>query len=301
MIGDFDFEQDLLDIIRSEYTHFGLRFNNKKLSREHLIDYCTISQKIIRTIPRQVLISPPLQSSISNHPKRKAIEKIIEMLQKGENVDIFQSEKLFQSKGHDQLLNEWKIYHFHLSTKLKRGKRFVERTNELLFVFIDDDKAVLLDVGDHSTKFSQLKWFEILHDYFPEVIQKYSQDEEVLPVGDNYQDDERGEMWERGLNPFLIRVRDKIYYPPGLGRTTSGHSVLAIKQAHQISSWILILQEQFTKYSSEIIQSFKLPNSELKPKLILSMGQMCIIDIDTGYKYLSYLQTFDVHPIYEDD
>lgn len=301
MIGDFDFEQDLLDIIRGEYAYLGIRFNEKKSSREHLTDFCTIGQKIILAVPRKVLISQPLQSSISNHPKRKAIEKIVEMLRDGKNVNIFQSEKLFQSKGHDQLLYEWKIYHFHLSTKIKNGKRFVERTNELLFVFIENDNAALLDIGDHNSQFAQVRWLEILHDYFPELIEKYIQGEDVLPVGNNYKDEERSQMWEGGLSPFLTRVRDKIYYSPGLGRATSGHSILAMKQANEISRWIYILQDQFSKYSLEIIQAFELPNKVLKPKLVLSRGKMCIIDKDTGFKYLDYLNTYEVNPIYYKD
>lgn len=300
MIAEFDFEKDLLDIIREEYDHVGMRFSEKKTLDEHLIDYLTVNQKIIPVIPRKVRISPPLIEKIIHHPKRAEIETIAERFKKGMNVNCFQSSRLLQSGRHDQLLYEWQICHLHLSTKQMKDKPFVERTDELLFVFIDGDTAIFLDVGDHNTEFAQLHWLEILDEYFPSEIKKYLHDEGIIPLDKNVSDKERSEIWEGGLSLCLTRVGDKVYSSPGVGRTTSGHSLMTITQANRIMQWIFTLQEQFAKYSKEMIEAFNLPKKPLHPKLIMDeKGGMQVIDKKTKYVYMEYLRIFNVEPIYE--
>jgi len=287
-----NFERDLKQELHFAIKSLGIKISKEKKLSEILLDYLTIHKKFISAKKRTVLINPDFEPKINTHKKRREIELIKEYLIQGANVNKFQSKRLIQTKFHDHLLYAWNIYHLHLSTKKDKKSNFVEQVNELLFVYITDDKAILLDVVRHYKGiFASPKWLEILHDYFPDTIKGYK-DSSIKDVYPKVSNTERQIFWDKGYTIGMTKIRDSVYHSPGCGRTTSGHSMIVIKSLNEILRWIHTIQNQFENNIQEIIGAFNLKIEKTKFCLRIGMMTLEIFEINTETVLLEYPSIF---------
>ncbi len=142
-----DFKRDLLEEIIKASEEMGFRISRKKSFDDALIDYLTVRFKFIDPKVRRTVMSPPLLYDLFTHPKKDVIEHLFNLSKSGQDLNVFQSKKLLQSKFHNHMLNSWKIHHFHLSSKKDGKSDFVKQGNELLFIYIDDDSALFLGLS----------------------------------------------------------------------------------------------------------------------------------------------------------
>src|ERR1017187_9038832 len=101
MSRKFDFENDLKQELPLVFNRFGVNISTNQSLENILLDYLTIHKKLIAPKVRDVIYSPILKGSLSSHPKKREIEYLSNMFSKGEDVNSFQSKKLFQTKFHD--------------------------------------------------------------------------------------------------------------------------------------------------------------------------------------------------------
>lgn len=297
MTNNFDFEIDLREILTQQLRSFEIKVSEKRSFHLLIIDFLTLQRKLIKPIPRQVLVSSELQKKMSSLAQRDTISLLVERIEKGLDVNHFQSDKLYQTQMHDQLLYEWNIRHFHLSTK-KYKKNFLKRTSLLLYVYFTNEKAILLDVDSHDDEiFASVKWLEILHDNFPEEIKQFIQSEDIIPVGKNLSDLDRKKMWDKGFSPLLTRVRDVIYTSPGVGRMTSGHSALVVGQANELYRWVCEANQQFKDHFSAILEHEKPANNVMYPKLKIVDRTLTVVDEKTQQVYLKCPVLYQITPI----
>jgi hypothetical protein len=209
-------------------------------------------------------------------------------------VNAFQSDKLFHSGFHDHLFYEWDIYHFHLSKEMdKKNNKFVKRTDVLLFAYIDNQKAVLLDVESHTLGiFAHEKWIEILDAHFPSFIEKYLA-KGITDFSPNLNAIERQQLWDKGYTIGMIKINGKIYRSPGLGRTASGHSILVTMEADNISRWIFSLTDQFTSRFNDICKAFGFKENIAKFQLHLGKTGFQIIEESSKTVLLTYSELFE--------
>src|ERR1700730_9531584 len=99
---------------------------------------------------RTVTMSSEVQAKLNGYP---AILRIRDELSQGKDVSPWLSDTVRKKPADpkaDMMFNDWQIIHFHLGN-LFTGKNKVGRTDELLFTFIGDAHAVLLDVQPHGS------------------------------------------------------------------------------------------------------------------------------------------------------
>ncbi len=241
---EFNFESDLRQELKDLSSSMGFKIVDNKNLDNMLMDYLTVRTKIVEPKRRNVLINPFLKLEIETHTKKKEIEFIIQSAIQGGNLNIFQSKRLLQTNFHDHLQNEWNIFHFHLSLKRDKKTRFVKQVNSLLFAYIDDDQAIFLGIDTHNEGiFADTKWIEILHDFFPNSIKKYK-DEKITSVFPKVNSTERQGLWDKGYTLGMTEIKGVVYHNPGIGRTTSGHSMINSKTSVEILRWIYKLKEQ---------------------------------------------------------
>ena len=169
-----NFEQDMKQILHNGFPAYNIKFPIKNNVQEMLINYLTVHSKLIAPKIRNVLYNPILKNNLINHPKRNEIEFLAGLFEKGRDVNLFQNAKLFESGYPDDLLIEWNIHHFHLSLKKEKKSPFFKRTNQLLFAYLEENQIIFLDVENHREGiFGDIKWIEILHDHFQEVIEHF--------------------------------------------------------------------------------------------------------------------------------
>src|ERR1700722_14479934 len=242
---EFDFEQDIKQILHNGFPSYGNKFPMKNNISEMLINYLTVHSKLIAPKVRQVLYNPILKSNLHTHPKRKEIEHLASLFEKGKDVNLFQSEKFFQAGAPDDLLIEWNIRHFHLSLNKEKRSPFFKRTNQLLFVYLEDSQAIFLDVSNHSPGiFGDIKWIEILHEHFQNIIKAYKE-YTMNDVGPKVDSIGRQELWRKGYTLGMTNGRGVVYRSPGTGRMTSGHSFGVMRTVNKILRWLHPIKQQF--------------------------------------------------------
>jgi len=258
-----DFENDIKEEIQRVSKDIGFKVSVDQHFHKILLDYLTVRTKIIEPKTRRILINPVFLQEIQRHPKKNEIEFIINYAKLGKNLNVFQSKKMLQSNFHDHLQNEWNIYHFHLSLVKDKKSDFVKQVNSLLFVYITNDTIVFLGTDTHRDGiFGDVKWIEILHDNFPDLIKEY-RDDKILDIHPKVNSIERQTIWNKGLSMGMTKVKGVVYHNPGIGRMTSGHSMTVSKTAMDLSRWIHKLKEQIELMKEELALYLKTTFDEI--------------------------------------
>jgi hypothetical protein len=283
----FDFEADLKRQMHELFAEYGYRIPYRNELHEMVTEYLTIHKKFIDIRPRTVLVNPELLVKLPRHPKRKEISGIQSALVAGENINLFQSKRLFQSRFHDHLLYEWNIAHFHLSLERERKHGFVKQTDQLLFVYLDEDTAVLLDTAKHEKGiFASTRWQEILEIHFPHILAPFV-DSTITKVYPEVDAVGRQMLWDKGYTLGMTEINGKVIHSTGIGRSTTGHSMIVMKTANELLRWVhnisLICRDQF----EQLAILFDLDPVKTILKLVFT-DTIDIIDQYSGKKIVSF-------------
>lgn len=184
-----------------------------------LLDWLHLQGRQIPVRPRRVALSDTLKGKAARYP---AIANIILELSSGGDLTPWLSERVRKRKGDfkaDLMFNDWQISHFHLGTVFDRHRR-VKRTGDLLFAYLNADRAVLLDVQPHGS-WSMVELIRVLVRTSPQDVPELKG---ILGTqGGGYTDDQIFELRRNGLNAPL-QIDGKVYMAPGLGIASSGHA-----------------------------------------------------------------------------
>jgi hypothetical protein len=143
----------------------------------------------------------------------------------------------------DPLLNDWRIYHLHLSTTVE-SDGFVERDDPLLFAMFRPDTAYLLDVATHGA-FADDRLVQIAIENWPED-QLFLEIKGIIGLqrGHPYTRDERKKLPSARLASF-IQVGTRVFSPPG-GISTAGTS-------SQASIWSIRIMRALRKFEEHVL------------------------------------------------
>ena len=293
MINKSDFENDLKQAMYSAFVDLGIKIPIRSKLDEMLLDYLTIRKKVIQPKPRIVLTSPNIEKTLLSHSKRKEVDRLKKLFIEGKNVNFFQSKKLFQTNFHDHLLYEWNIFHFHLSNEFERGSKFIKRTNQLLFAYIEDAQVIFLDIENHKKGiFADTKWLEILHNYFPKVLEPFK-DCDIEDVSPSISSVERQTLWDKGYTLGITKINGTVYHSMGIGRAVTGHSILVRKQKNEILRWIYYLNDYFEIKEDKICSEFNIDKSNTEFKLQFGKTTLEIIEKKSNKILLTYPLLFN--------
>lgn len=281
------FEDDLIQLLKSGFSDYNITLKANSLD-DLLLDYLTLHTKVIERKKRAVKYSPTLQKKIPQHPRTPEIFLIASMFKKGDDVNCFQSDKLFHTRFHDHLLYEWNIFHFHLSMKVNPKSGFVKRTDDLLFVYVDNDQAIFLDFEKHSKGiFADTKWLEILDKYFPKILAPHL-DSEIKQMWPQLSPEELQSVWDKGYTVGLTQVGDKVYRNKGIGRMASGHSINVVRTADKIMDWLWYVGPVFSELKLQICKENNLPVDNVSFRLRFGRNNLEVYDEISGSGVLEY-------------
>lgn len=282
----FDFEADLKQQMHELFAEYGYRIPYRNELREMITEYLTIHKKFIHICPRTVMVNPELLEKLPNHPKQKEIQAIERELSLGGNLNHFQSKRLFQTRFHDHLLYEWNIAHFHLS--LEREKHgFVKQTDQLLFVYIDDHNAVLLDTATHEPGiFASTRWQEILDIHFPYILDPFV-DSTITKVYPEVDAIGRQSLWDKGYTIGMTEINGKVIHSPGIGRASTGHSITVMKNVNELLRWLHHVSTIFHEHFDQLVSQFGLDKATANLKLVFT-ETIDIMEVHAGRKLVSF-------------
>lgn len=286
---DFDFETDLKQELIRVSSQMGFKINKDKNIRGMLLDYLTVRTKVIEPVIRKVYISPGLNQELPTHPKKTEILSIIGAASRGDNLNHFQSKRLFQTSFHDHLRNEWDIYHFHLSLQKDKKSRFVKQVDWLLFAYINTDTIIFLGTDKHREGiFGDVKWVEILHEHFPDAIKEFK-DDKIKDTYPKVNAKERQIIWNKGYTLGFTQVKkDVVYHNPGVGRSVSGHGTNVTTTTGKVLRWVFSIKEQVKDCYKELCEYLELDDHDAQFKIRIGKQSIELIEAKRNYRLLSY-------------
>jgi hypothetical protein len=281
------FENDIKKEIHRISKDLGIKVRLDDKLNKVLRDYLTVRFKLIDIKKRDVFFNPSFLNNLENHPQKNIINYISDLAKNGGNLNVFQSKRLLQTKFHDHLSSEWNIHHFHLSKKLDKKTNFVKQVNSLLFAYIDDEKIIFLGTEKHKEGiFADTRWIEVLHDYFPKVIEKYK-DKSILEISPELKPKDRQMLWDKGYTLGFTKIRDTVYFNPGCGRMTSGHSSTVADSEISILRWMYDLTKQIDENEGELRKLLHIEKANFRIQIRRTFE---LIEQNTGKKILEYPQ-----------
>ncbi len=251
----------------------------KKLNTDKLLElYIYLQKRMITPIKRNVILSNELIYKITHKEINNDLINVINIIkmefENGIDVNPRLSKSLEQISFNDKLLNDWNIYHLHLSNhKNNKEYYFYDRTSQLLFIYLTNSTAYFLDICDEHKNnpviFSQQKLLKIIDDNWHDLLSKYCLNE-IVSVDVK---DDLNRAIARDKNTFYFEtINGKVYLPPGGGLTSAGTSQRCLKITDDIINEIkTILYYYFKKYqSSNSINDLSFKIKLEKDKIILS-------------------------------
>lgn len=276
-------KEQILSYFEKNKFFYGHKKNKnkaiKKLNTDKLLElYIYLQKRMITPIKRNVILSNELIYKITHKEINNDLINVINIIKmefkNGIDVNPRLSKSLEQISFNDKLLNDWNIYHLHLSNhKNNKEYYFYDRTSQLLFIYLTNSTAYFLDICDEHKNnpviFSQQKLLKIIDDNWHDLLSKYCLNE-IVSVDVK---DDLNRAIARDKNTFYFEtINGKVYLPPGGGLTSAGTSQRCLKITDDIINEIkTILYYYFKKYqSSNSINDLSFKIKLEKDKIILS-------------------------------
>lgn len=132
-----DLNKDFTNIIKNRILKMGVAPLDDK---NCVYEYFNLQKRLVSQIPRRIEKSKEFSC-----PKEYefALAEIENKIIKGDNLVPFMSDSILKTDFNDGLLNDWNIYHLHL-TKQFRTDGFAKRSNYELFVYFTEDTAYFI-------------------------------------------------------------------------------------------------------------------------------------------------------------
>ena len=294
----FDFFEDLKNELQRLLKEMGLRVpTNKQLYlqdkrsddfknkdkyydlRNLLIHFFTAYSRMVPVIKWNVYVSDKLKN-------RNEIIDIQSKLKTGTDINKLLSrnvKKLNQTKYNDLLKYEWGIYHFHFKE---------DRSNELLFVYLNESSAYLLDILEHEkpdgsiVTWTNTDLIQIIHDNWPNVIKPF-----IFLENSNSKKlttEERKALRRRSGSSHIIVTDGTEYIPLGSGISISKHPNEAIEQSDLLFKSVkrlqTVVQNNIPTFKKKLIGYTSEPNlqlilnEKLRPQVVEMKSKIIVIE-----------------------
>jgi hypothetical protein len=203
--------------------------------------YFNLLWRTIQPAPRSVRMSETLRRKLagSSESVRIAVRAIADRSARGESLRLFQSKGVAEATRHDDLFNDWRIHHLHVGPlheprTLRRARSrteprkgyFIGRSDELLFVCVDDDALYMIDLLKHGS-WADRVLFDTMYREWPHIVERHFA---RGIVGYDVTNKQRAAARKNGLN-LLTTVGERAYFPPGGGSSTSRMSIRVVTAA----------------------------------------------------------------------
>lgn len=233
---DYDLEEDLNKLYRLKLRDLKSLIKNRGIlpsltfSDENCYyQYHNFLSKLISLQPRKLSYSSTL-----NLPDSDDIQKGFEALkfdiEKGNNLNKYQSDKIIYANLEDSMLDRDNLFHFHLSSKIQTKKKYkglVTRSNYLAIAKVTDTEVRIIDIvphihqdGEEAIKnglkgtdltFCNMEYFEKLEEDAPEFLDSFKIQESVLkPIF--YKPIEKAILRKKGYITFNTTSKNNMYF-----------------------------------------------------------------------------------------
>ncbi|WP_186320513.1 hypothetical protein [Fictibacillus phosphorivorans] len=213
--------------------------------------YFNLHKRLVNPIKRKVMYSKEFSCP---EDLKKGLRLVTDKIERGEDIRLHLSKEIFNLDYNDYLLNDWGIHHIHLGTKLNKYG-YIERTGPVLFVRFTDQFAYYINVMGHGS-WGKQELVRILSRNWPESISQFR----LIGIsGRNpkIKDSDVVKLREMHVMTFTEGQEGEIYAPFGMGITSSGMSVDAVRTSDYYLNRIKTIEHYIVQNCSKLINQAK--------------------------------------------
>lgn len=263
-----NFEADILATAKEVLDFYGVPYADCKETRDIVFRWINVNMKMIKPSPRDVIEAAQLASSPHYPRYKEAINRIKGESQLGKDLNKFLSKTIFKPDYHDPLFYDWGICHFHLGQDIA-GQYFVERSDHLLFLFVDRTELRFIDIREHGEEllFCQKDLLAKAVMEWPSYMKTF----EVNCLGlshviENPKDIDK--LRKAGITAFQ-EVDGKVFFPKGGGLTTAKTGINVTIQVDKLFKMARTAERWADSNSKMLAEKLGTPESELNIHFVL--------------------------------
>jgi hypothetical protein len=147
---------------------------------------------------------------------QSAYELIKQDILSGESLKKYQSRKLKTLDYDDDMLSHWGIQHLHLGLEVQ-SDGYIERTDDLLFVFFKESKAYIVGIYNH-TSWCDMDIIESIHKNWPSELAVYKSNSTAPALTQ----EQYKTLRSKNACCNIVVSDGTEYMPPGGGVTANG-------------------------------------------------------------------------------
>lgn len=280
-----DFAADLRNHAASELEGAGYKIPVGDDPDRAIYVLMSLRRRWLPQRPRTVIESDALSKAKLSPALREGVDRVRDAIERGADLRPFQSRLVTEEAEYqDLMLNDWGIHHFHLGP-FHEGAKSCGRINELLFAWVEEDRALLIDVRDHSS-FEEQALLEIINNEWPDVLGRF-----IVAIGSVDPDPrgrERRALRKAGVSLLTSLSDGKVLRPLGGGSSTDGGSWQASLDA---DCWLIKvekMQEAYVANAAQFADALADRTGEFPSELHLELrfaadGGLGVVEKRTGF------------------
>jgi|GEM_PF-2959858 len=224
-------EEDLRAILSAELSK---QTNDSNFS-SHLIQLVSNNNHLLPSRSFEVRKSNEFNNSVFRTTFAAALTKIENNFANGISNRWHQSKGVLSKNKPDLLLNDWGVYHLHLSDAYEPSG-FCERTGPVLFCYFDHKSVYFLDILEHGREHKDVwvnkRLLEIINENWPQHLDQFKLN--GLRADTNmFSASKRTAFRKVGAN-VCITINGNLYAGPGEGLNGVGDSGRYIRRAREL-------------------------------------------------------------------
>ncbi len=257
----FDMKTILYDrLVKSGYKNVD--FNRA------IYQYFNVLKRIILQKPRKIHKSKEFLCPVLYNTALENFEKKVRM---GETLIPFLSDKLLDASYSDRMLNDWNIYHFHLTNRFN-DNGWAKRSDYELFAYVTDTDMYMIQVYKHSNSmiYYQKEIVEIIYNNWPELIERFHI-KGVNSLAEKYCDKQYKILRDSNISTFIELGDSLIFGMIGGGYMSDGSSGEAMRRSDFWHNRLKQVQTIIINNMHLLTQTIKQISRNDTPKYIIKM------------------------------
>ena len=239
-----------------------------KHGNDAILDYFIYSLRIPVAKSRKVLKTAGFVCPQGYEEKLKYIENAITT---GKDLSPFMTKNTRDLNKEDLLLNDWGIYHLHLSDEMQNG--YIERSSFLLLALISDENVYFIECIPHPTSGDLLPWglveyLEIIDSNWPEYIDRWRISTGSSQLLEHFTEKEYLDLRMKGCNVSIELQSGKVIFGPGGGVTCDFSPTESVLKSNSLKRELIGIPTILNRFIVLGALEFEVGLSEVALKLV---------------------------------
>lgn len=165
---EIDLKKDLEAFMEKQMRRMNIQPSG---TRSIMYEYFNTQKRVIFETPRKVIYSKEFQCP---EEYQEALLQFEENARKGKNLNVYLSDQIRKPEKADDLLNDWNIYHFHLTRRFRKDG-FAKRSDYQIFAWVTADCIYMIQIYPHREAHLYVKkeLLRIIEANWPEFLEKH--------------------------------------------------------------------------------------------------------------------------------